>query len=81
MGRFEKIPIDKIKIGSRIRKEHKKIEMFAKSISSLGLLNPITVIHEGNGTFLLLAGFGRLKAHELLDLDKIMAHIINEEEQ
>lgn len=81
MGRFEKIPIDKIKIGNRIRKEHKKIQMFAKSISSLGLLNPITVRDERNGTFFLLAGFGRLKAHELLGMDKIMAHIVDEEEK
>jgi len=81
MGKFEKIPINKIKIGSRIRKEHKKIEMLAKSISSLGLLNPITVRHEGNGTFFLLAGLGRLKAHELLGRDNIMAHIVDEDEK
>ena len=81
MGRFEEIPIDIIKIGSRIRKEHRKAEMFAKSISLVGLLNPITVRSRGNGTFLLLAGLGRLKAHELLGRDKIMAHILDENEK
>ena len=81
MGRFEKIPIDKIKIGSRIRKDHRKKEMIAKSISSIGLLNPITVKDVGNGVFKLLAGFGRLKAQELLGEDKIMAHIIDEDEK
>ncbi len=81
MGKFEEIPIDKIEIGSRIRKEHKKTEMYAKYISLIGLLHPIIVRSRGNGTFLLLAGLGRFKAHELLGKDKIMAHILDEDEK
>jgi len=80
MGRFQKIPLDKIRIGQRFRKDLGNLHLLAKSISSYNLLNPITVRREKNGVFTLLAGFRRLKAHELLGLDKIEAHIMNEEE-
>ena len=79
MNKFQEIPIKKIRIRSRFRKDLGNMDLFAKSISSYGLLNPITVRREKNGFFTLLAGFRRLKAHELLDLEKIMAHIRNEE--
>lgn len=80
MNKFQKIPIDKITIRSRFRKDLGNLQLLAKSISSYSLLNPITVRREKDGVFTLLAGFRRLKAHELLELDKIVAHIINEEE-
>jgi len=81
MSKFQTIPLDKIMIRSRFRKDLGNLHLLAKSISSYSLLNPITVRREKNGFFTLLAGFRRLKAHELLNLDKIMAHIINEEEK
>ena len=81
MRRFEKIHIDKIDVGSRIRKNLDNLELLAKSISSLGLLHPITVKPKGNGWYQLLAGFRRKKAHELLGLDRIMAHIVDEDEK
>lgn len=80
MNKFQEIPIDKITIRSRFRKDLGNLQLLAKSISSYSLLNPITVRREKDGVFTLLAGFRRLKAHELLELDMIVAHIINEEE-
>ena len=80
MSKFQKIPLDKIRIRSRFGKDLGNLHLLAKSISSYSLLNPITVRREENGFFILLAGFRRLKAHELLGLDKIEAHIMYEEE-
>jgi len=80
MTKFQKIPLDKIRIGTRFRKDLGNLHMLAKSISLHGLLNPITVLREEDGFFILLAGFRRLKAYELLLFDKIMAHIKNEDE-
>ena len=80
MNKFQKIPLDKIQIEPRFRKDLGNLHLLAQSISSYTLLNPITVRREKDGVFTLLAGFRRLKAHELLELDKIVAHIINEDE-
>jgi len=80
MSKFQEIPLNKIRIRSRFRKDLGNMHLLAKSISSYRLLNPITVRREKNGFFTLLAGFRRLKAHELLGLDKIEAHIMYEEE-
>jgi len=78
MGRFEKIPINKIKIGKRIREELGDLKFLAKTIEVHGLLNPITVEEIGDGYYLLLAGEIRLEACKLLGWKEIEAHIINQ---
>lgn len=72
-----KVPIDKIKVTKRIRKEITKIDELAADIERNGLLNPITVMHSKNGEFQLLAGFRRLKAVEKLAWSEIDINVVS----
>ena len=56
------ISIQKIKIADRIRQENGSIDALAQDIQKHGLLNPITVMEQTDGTFTLIAGLRRLKA-------------------
>ena len=80
MGRFEKIPISKIRKGKRIRENKGNLKHLAKLISPIGLLNPITVCLEADGFYTLLAGERRLEACILLGWDTIDAHVLKCEE-
>jgi hypothetical protein len=73
---IRKIPVDKIKIRSRLRIDLGSLDELAESISHLGLINPITVSLEGNGSYLLLAGERRLRACEKIGLKTVDARII-----
>jgi len=75
MTRFEKIPISKIRQDERIREEKGNIKQFAKLIALIGLLNPIAVCEEDDGTYTLLSGERRLEACKLLGWSTIDAHI------
>lgn len=72
-----KVPIDKIKVTKRIRKEITKIDKLAADIERNGLLNPITVMHSENGEFQLLAGFRRLKAVGKLAWSEIDINVVS----
>ena len=80
MGIFEKIPISKIQKGDRIRKDKGNLKQLAKLITPVGLLNPITVCLEADGSYTLLAGERRFEACIILGWDTIDAHILNCEE-
>lgn len=69
------IPISKISIKKRIRKELGDIDTLAKTIERYGLLNPITV-SKYKEKFLLLAGERRLEACKSLAWQEIPAHIL-----
>ena len=73
---FEEIPIKKINVKERLRKDLGSLQPLANSISQIGLLHPITVRQEIGGDFTLLVGFRRLQAHELLGLTTIHARIL-----
>jgi len=75
MSKFQKIPIDKIGKKTRIREDAGNIKQIAKLIATIGLLNPITVCEEDDGTYTLLAGERRLEACKLLDWSTIDAHV------
>ena len=75
MTRFEKISISKIRKDKRIREDKGNIKQFAKFIASIGLLNPITVCEENDGTYTLLSGERRLEACKLLGWTTIDAQI------
>jgi len=77
LGKFEKIPIDKIRKGVRIREDLGNIELLAKTIFSLGLLHPITVSIEDAGSYTLLAGKRRLEACKTLGWKEIDALVFN----
>jgi len=61
------IAIDKIQIGSRVRKAHPEdVKLLAQSIASEGLLQPIILRDIGKGRARLVVGLHRLEAHKLL---------------
>lgn len=80
MNKFQKIPIDKIIIGDRIRKDHGNMDFFVQTILLVGLIEPIAVKSKSDGRYLLLAGRIRILAHESLGLKEIYAHIVNGDE-
>ncbi len=60
--------------------DEEKLKELSDSISSHGLLQPITVIKDKIDGYILIAGERRLKAHKLANLDTIKAIIIDIEE-
>ena len=73
------IAIKNIKIEDRQRGEisPERLKLLADSIEMDGLINPIFVAKEGKGQYVLIAGERRLRAHELLGIDKIRSTIID----
>lgn len=70
------LKMEQIDLGDRQRKVYKNIEALADDIDKVGrLINPITVKDLGNGSYLLLAGGRRYKAHEHLGREEIEAKI------
>ena len=72
-----KIKISDIKIGKRIRMDMGNISELAENIEEEGLLTPIIVRENEGGTYKLLAGYRRLRAHNELKLSTIEAIIKN----
>jgi hypothetical protein len=68
----DRLPIDAIKVGERIRKDMGDIAALAKSIEDIGLLQPIIVTPDG----LLLCGERRLRAAKLLGWTEIPVVIV-----
>ena len=73
--RVEMIPISKIKLGRRLRRDLGDIHELSESMAKHGLLNPITLA----GDFRLIAGQRRLQAAKLLGWTSITARIIDTE--
>lgn len=76
----EVLPINQIDLGDRARQDLKDVYGLAMKIKDKGLINPITVYRRDNGypegqPYLLLAGGRRLKAHQILEYDKIPCRI------
>jgi ParB family transcriptional regulator, chromosome partitioning protein len=66
------IPISRIKVGKRHRRDMGDIESLAASIADIGLLHPITVDEDGR----LLAGARRLAACKRLDWKGIPVNVV-----
>ena len=71
-----KIPIDKICIGPRYRRDLGDIEGLSKDIRENGLLQPVTV--DENNT--LICGYRRIEACKLIDIKEIPIHVLNLED-
>jgi ParB-like chromosome segregation protein Spo0J len=67
------LPIDKIRVGTRHRKDMGDIASLAKSISLVGLLQPIVVRADDT----LVSGERRLQAVASLKWDKVPVHIVH----
>lgn len=73
---FKSIAIDKIEATGNIRK-FKDVSDLKASIKAHGIINPVTVVAKGDGTFKLIAGFRRHLAATELGLDKMPCHVID----
>ncbi len=71
------VPIEKILITERIRAEEGNLEDLAKNIGEFGLINPITVMEQEKGGYVLIAGYRRMKACEMLGFTAIMATVLS----
>ncbi len=60
--------------------DEEKLKELSESIKRHGLLQPVTVIQDGEDSFTLVAGERRLRAHKLANLSTIKAVITNIEE-
>lgn len=72
-----KVPISRVKITERIRKELTKIDELSADIEANGLLNPITVMRLTGGEYQLLAGLRRLRATEKLGQNEIDVNVVS----
>ena len=71
------IPVGEILVAERIRTEHGDIPALAKSIQEHGLINPITVMEQANGGYILIAGLRRLEAVRSLGEHNIRATLLS----
>lgn len=60
--------------------DEEKLKELSDSIVEHGLLQPVTVIEDNKGGYILIAGERRLRAHKLANLNTIKATIIDIEE-
>ncbi|WP_418179856.1 ParB/RepB/Spo0J family partition protein [Aliarcobacter lanthieri] len=60
--------------------DEEKLQELSDSIKEHGLLQPIVVVENNDGTYTLIAGERRLRAHKLANIEEIKAIIVNEDE-
>ena len=76
-GQVRQIAISSIRVAERIRKENGSLDELAQDIQKHGLLNPITVMEQADGGYVLIAGLRRMKAMEQLGAVEIRATVMN----
>lgn len=72
---FRVLDVKNVKASDNIR-EVKDIDDLLASIQEHGIVNPITVLDEGNQSFKVIAGFRRFAAAAQLGLKKIPCHVM-----
>ncbi len=72
---FRVLDVKNVKASDNIR-EVKDIEDLLASIQEHGVVNPITVLDDGNSSFSVIAGFRRFAAAVQLGLKKIPCHVM-----
>ena len=72
---FRVLNVKNVKASDNIR-DVKDIEDLLNSIHAHGIVNPITVLDEGNNNFKVIAGFRRFAAAVQLGLKKIPCHVM-----
>ena len=60
--------------------DEERLKELSDSIVEHGLLQPVTVIEDSDGEFILIAGERRLRAHKLANLETIRATIVDTDE-
>ena len=76
-GKIRQIAISSIRVAERIRKENGSLDELAQDIQKHGLLNPITVMEQSDGGYVLIAGLRRMKAMEQLNAAEIRATVMS----
>ena len=76
-GQVRQIAISSIRVAERIRKENGSLDELAQDIQKHGLLNPITVMEQADGGYVLIAGLRRMKAMEQLNAAEIRATVMS----
>ena len=61
--------------------DEEALRELADSIRSIGLVQPITVRQEGDGTFMIISGERRWRAAKLADLETIPAYVVKVSEE
>ncbi len=80
---FNKIEVSLIKPNpNQPRKifDEEKLQELSASIKEHGLLQPIVVVEDEDGTYTLIAGERRLRAHKLANIEEIKAIIVDKDE-
>ena len=62
MSELTRVPFEKINIGDRFREDYGDIDTLAEDILARGILQPIVVMDNGDGTYELCAGGRRMRA-------------------
>lgn len=73
LARETRVRIESVRVVGRYRKDLGDIDDLAKSITDIGLINPITVTPDMR----LIAGQRRIEAHRRLGLDTIPARVVD----
>ena len=60
--------------------DEEKLQELSASIKEHGLLQPIVVVEDEDGTYTLIAGERRLRAHKRANIEEIKAMIVDEDE-
>lgn len=68
--------ISEVWVAERIRKDNGGLEELANDIHEHGLINPITVMEQSEGGYVLIAGLRRLKAMERMGAKEIRATVM-----
>ena len=76
-GQVRQIAISSICVAERIRKENGSLDELAQDIQKHGLLNPITVMEQSDGGYVLIAGLRRMKAMAQMNAVEIRATVMS----
>ena len=68
--------ISEVRVEERIRKDNGGLDELAGDIREHGLINPITVMEQSEGGYVLIAGLRRLKAMERMGAKEIRATVM-----
>ena len=71
------VALDAITVADRIRKDNGDIEVLAQSIRERGLINPVTIMEQTGGGYVLIAGLRRLNAVRSLGETEIRATVLS----
>ena len=71
------VALDAITVADRIRMDNGDIEVLAQSIRERGLINPVTIMEQMGGGYVLIAGLRRLNAVRSLGETEIRATVLS----